>query len=553
MFDQLKPLIGKLCNFSQNKMGFSHPPKLFLKNDSKNSQKPLGRTARYDPNEESITLFVHNRHPKDILRSFSHELVHHAQNLRGDLSPEKCGAMGDNYAQENDHMRNMEKEAYLVGNMCFRDFEDGLEDEDKKLYKIAESKFLKENKQMTTKITKDYLKKTIRKILLEQVNDQALYMLKKYSFSSTGTKLSLTDPTMDRYDSGGNPMPEEAKSYYKNRGDEFNKVQQKANDTTISQFKSKIEPQLAYDDLAKSIQDKGSAVISAELKRLSGQQQKFLKRIGFRDMKQLQKMVGAPVTGVYDSDTNSKIKRFQKLLGFGKDDQDGVFGPATMRKLKASKKSPKQQADDAVEYVGDYVDKLKTPRQHVKDMDKRIKAAGVNTRVPDTQTGNTQVGTGVREQQENKETTMKKINEAKEEASVSMEDLAKIPGGTITAKQLRAIADRLDQSVRVDDDEEGSKWNWDVDDDWDNEPGDDFKDDDRTYDPYLSPQERAEMEEEEREFDRRGGSFFQEENEPLGHKEPVIQTPEQENTLYEQRFTPKNNRLFKKLLKEWTK
>ena len=35
--------------------------------------------------------------------------------------------------------------------------------------------------------------------------------------------------------------------------------------------------------------------------------------------------------------------------------------------------------------------------------------------------------------------------------------------------------------------------------------------------------------------------------------EGKIQTPEQENVLYEQRFTPKNNRLFEKLLKEWTK
>ncbi len=32
-----------------------------------------------------------------------------------------------------------------------------------------------------------------------------------------------------------------------------------------------------------------------------------------------------------------------------------------------------------------------------------------------------------------------------------------------------------------------------------------------------------------------------------------VRTPEQEKTLYEQRFTPKNNRLFEKLLKEWTK
>ena len=32
-----------------------------------------------------------------------------------------------------------------------------------------------------------------------------------------------------------------------------------------------------------------------------------------------------------------------------------------------------------------------------------------------------------------------------------------------------------------------------------------------------------------------------------------IQTPEQENKLYESRFTPRNNRIFEKLLKEWTK
>ena len=32
-----------------------------------------------------------------------------------------------------------------------------------------------------------------------------------------------------------------------------------------------------------------------------------------------------------------------------------------------------------------------------------------------------------------------------------------------------------------------------------------------------------------------------------------INTPEGENNLYEQRFTPKNNRLFEKLLQEWTK
>jgi hypothetical protein len=167
MIEDLKPLIGKLAIFAKNKMGFDKPPRLFLKNDSKNSERTLGKTAYYNPAERSVTLFVHNRHPKDVLRSFAHELVHHTQNLRGDLSPEKIGDMSQNYAQDNDHMRNMEKEAYLQGNMCFRDWEDGLEDKDTYTIKLAESKFLKENKTMTTKITKKFLEETIRKILKE--------------------------------------------------------------------------------------------------------------------------------------------------------------------------------------------------------------------------------------------------------------------------------------------------------------------------------------------------------------------------------------------------
>ena len=96
MIDTLKPLILKLSSFAQKRMGFEHPPRLFLKNDKENSSNIFGRTAHYDPEDKSITLFMTGRHPKDILRSFAHELVHHTQNLRGDLSPEKCGKMTTN-------------------------------------------------------------------------------------------------------------------------------------------------------------------------------------------------------------------------------------------------------------------------------------------------------------------------------------------------------------------------------------------------------------------------------------------------------------------------
>jgi len=124
MIDILKPLIKKFMPFAKERMGFNQPPRLFLKNDNDNANNPLGKTAYYDPNEKSITVYVTGRHPKDVMRSISHELVHHTQCCRGDLEGEHDTGAG--YAQNDDHMREMEREAYEVGNMCFRDWEDSV-------------------------------------------------------------------------------------------------------------------------------------------------------------------------------------------------------------------------------------------------------------------------------------------------------------------------------------------------------------------------------------------------------------------------------------------
>ena len=114
MIDTLKPLIRKFLPFAQERMGFDKPPRLFLKNDSSNASNPLGRTAFYDPSNKSVTLYVTGRHPKDVMRSLSHELVHHTQNCRGDF--DNVGEMEEGYAQSDSHLREMEREAYEVGN-----------------------------------------------------------------------------------------------------------------------------------------------------------------------------------------------------------------------------------------------------------------------------------------------------------------------------------------------------------------------------------------------------------------------------------------------------
>lgn len=108
-------------------------PKLkIIDNDSKNAENILGRTAYYDPNNCSITLYTLNRHPKDILRSYSHEMIHRIQDNEGRL-----GNVNTTNTNEDGNLLELEKEAYLNGNIIFRNWEDS----------IKNQKYIKEYKE----------------------------------------------------------------------------------------------------------------------------------------------------------------------------------------------------------------------------------------------------------------------------------------------------------------------------------------------------------------------------------------------------------------------
>ena len=124
MIDVLSPLVKQFMPFAQKRFGFTKPPKMFLKQDEENAKNPLGRTAYYDPEQMSITLYTTGRHPKDVMRSLAHELVHHTQNCNGMF--DNIGSVGEGYAQNDEHLREMEREAYEQGNLCFRDWEDSI-------------------------------------------------------------------------------------------------------------------------------------------------------------------------------------------------------------------------------------------------------------------------------------------------------------------------------------------------------------------------------------------------------------------------------------------
>ena len=127
----MKPLVRNLYGFAKDRFGFKKPPTINFVSDTANHPM-LGKTAHYEPASMEITVYTDGRHPKDMMRSIAHELVHHCQNENGMFDNDY--STGENYAQKDPHLRKMEAEAYLKGNMCFRDWEDQYKTKNKDIF-----------------------------------------------------------------------------------------------------------------------------------------------------------------------------------------------------------------------------------------------------------------------------------------------------------------------------------------------------------------------------------------------------------------------------------
>jgi len=94
------------------------PSVKFINDDAENANNHLkGKTAYYDPNYKRIVLYTLNRHPKDVMRSFAHEMIHHMQNCENRL-----GNITTQDIDEDDHLKFIEEEAYTLGNTYFRSY-----------------------------------------------------------------------------------------------------------------------------------------------------------------------------------------------------------------------------------------------------------------------------------------------------------------------------------------------------------------------------------------------------------------------------------------------
>ena len=93
----------------------------FIDSDTENAKDFFGKTAYYDPNNHKVVLYTLNRHPKDVMRSFAHEMIHHMQNYEGKLQ-----SIHTQNTNEEGDLPEIEREAYEKGNMTFRSWTDTL-------------------------------------------------------------------------------------------------------------------------------------------------------------------------------------------------------------------------------------------------------------------------------------------------------------------------------------------------------------------------------------------------------------------------------------------
>ena len=95
------------------------------------------KTGYYSPDERKIVVFTNGRHIKDVMRTIAHEFVHHMQNVQ---DPDKdWGSNGD--LEQDRKLRGIEGEAYLLGNILFREWTEYARKNEKNLNesRIAES------------------------------------------------------------------------------------------------------------------------------------------------------------------------------------------------------------------------------------------------------------------------------------------------------------------------------------------------------------------------------------------------------------------------------
>ena len=145
----LEPHVQGMYDYFEQKIGFNRPPTMVFDSDPNNEANVLGKTAYYDPNTLQIHVYTDGRHPKDMLRSIAHELIHHWQNEEGRL--DVGGYSGPGYYLKNKDLNKLEKEAMNLSAQFLREYEDKKKLEENKKMSIKEWKNNELNRRLMKK------------------------------------------------------------------------------------------------------------------------------------------------------------------------------------------------------------------------------------------------------------------------------------------------------------------------------------------------------------------------------------------------------------------
>ncbi len=127
-----KPIIASLTK-SMEKDGLNlqpYPTVRFIHDEEANADDFFGKTAYYDPNNKEVVLYTLGRHPKDIMRSYAHELVHVHQD-----NEDRLHNVQTTDVNADEYLEQLEREAYETGNIMFRSWTNTITEGKKKGYK----------------------------------------------------------------------------------------------------------------------------------------------------------------------------------------------------------------------------------------------------------------------------------------------------------------------------------------------------------------------------------------------------------------------------------
>jgi len=163
--EETKEHIKELYHFLRGEMPkIDKAPKVFFRQDQTNADDYLGKTGYYDPQTYEIHLYVTDRHGKDVLRSFAHEMVHHEQNCSGFTSKlDMSKTTSPDYAEHDEGLYEAERDAFERGNMLFRKWTDRLKAKLQKEKEVMSEVKKKKKKRNPVEDAQEAAKKDARK------------------------------------------------------------------------------------------------------------------------------------------------------------------------------------------------------------------------------------------------------------------------------------------------------------------------------------------------------------------------------------------------------